>query len=100
MWHGEASPVGGRERGLQRLRRWTASCVAIAAGLTLVFAFLAAATFPGRSTASAADTSSQPSGGQGVQSTSGDQGFAQPTPPPAGFFGRGGSGAGARSGGS
>ncbi|HXM56105.1 MAG TPA: hypothetical protein VOB72_12000 [Candidatus Dormibacteraeota bacterium] len=109
MWQPDASPVEARERGLQRLRAWTTASAVLAAGLALVFALLAAGTFPGR-TASASDNSSgasnQAPGDQTQQRSSfGDQGFpqAQPQPPGGGFFGSGsgtGGQRGARSGGS
>src|SRR5437879_745419 len=99
------SPVEARERGLQRLRAWTTASAVLAAGLALVFALLAAGTFPGRP-AAAADSSSGAPGDQTQQQPSfGDPGAtqAQPKPPGGGFFGSGsGSGGirGARSGGS
>jgi hypothetical protein len=96
------SPVEERNRGLQRLRSWTVASAALAAGLVVFFAFLAAGSFPGHSSDAAAaapqaqtDPSSDDAGLQPVP----DQ--APPQAPPQGFFGGGGGGRrGAVSGGS
>jgi hypothetical protein len=94
----DVSPADARDRGLQRLRAWTTVSVALAAGLTALFAFLAAGSFPGRAAAaSAADPPSTP-----AAQSSDDQGFIEPQAPAQGFFGPGGGtgGGGVRSGGS
>ena len=90
-----------RDRGLQRLRRWTVGCVAAAAGLVGLVAVLAAGTFPGRaitgaaSSVGASDQPAQPSDSSGFQS-----GDDQPAAPPSGFFGGGGGSPSVASGGS
>jgi hypothetical protein len=104
MWQGQTPPVDAavaRDQGLRRLRSWTTFSAVLAAAGTLVFALLAAGTFPGRS-AVAADSSLSPAA-QPTQDSSGDQGAVQPQQPPGGFFGSGGGGGGGgrvRSGGS
>jgi hypothetical protein len=92
MWNPETSPAAARDRGLQRLRGWTTFSVILAAGLTAVFAFLAAGTFPGRSATATDSSSSSPSSTAPVQQPSSDQGVTQPEAPPGGFFGSGGGG--------
>jgi hypothetical protein len=97
-----------RERGLQRLRRWTTACVVGAAGLVGVFAVLAAGSFPGRATAGdsrggatfgGATSGAQPSDGSAAPSQPSDQSPGQspdqPAAPGGGYFG---SGAGGRQG--
>jgi len=97
-----------RERGLQRLRRWTTACVVGAAGLVAFFAVLAAGSFPGRATASdtsgGATSGGATSGGAATQPSDGSAALAQPsdqspgqsTEGPAatggGYFGSGGGG--------
>jgi hypothetical protein len=103
MWRDQTSRqttrVDARDQGLRRLRSWTTLSAVLAAAGTLVFAILAAGTFPGRG-AAAADSSPSPAA-QPTQDSSGDQGAVQPQQPPGGFFGSGGGGGGrVRSGGS
>lgn len=97
MRHAQPSPVEARERGLQRLRGWTTASAVLAAGLGVAFAFLAAATFPGRSAAASSAPAAQSSNDQGEQPASGDQGVAQAQAPPGGFFGSGSGSSGQRS---
>jgi hypothetical protein len=93
-----------RERGLQRLRRWTTACVVGAAGLVAFFAVLAAGSFPGRATdtsggatSSGAASGAQPTDGSAAPSQpsdqSPDQSSDQPAAPGGGYFGSGGGGA-------
>jgi hypothetical protein len=99
-----------RERGLQRLRRWTTACVVGAAALVAFFAVLAAGSFPGRATASdtsggatsggatpgGATSGAQPSDGSATPSQPADQSPGQssdqPAAPGGGYFGSGGGG--------
>jgi len=87
MWQGP-SPAEERDRGLRKVRDWTAAFVLVAAGLVAVVAALAAGSFPGHAAAAApADVSS--AGPSDDRSPS-----EQPLSPPGGFFNPGGRGGG------
>ncbi|HLH68099.1 MAG TPA: hypothetical protein VKY90_03500 [Candidatus Dormibacteraeota bacterium] len=110
------SPGAVRDRGLDRLRRWTVAVAAASAGLVGFFAVLAVNGFPGHPTGSGATStagSSSTSPASGPSSASapaqGSSGATQPAqasspsqpqPPPEGFFGQGGGGPMVVSGGS
>lgn len=102
MWQPDPSLVEARERGLQRLRAWTTAGALLAAGLAVVFALLAAGTFPGHDAAATGSGSAARSSGDQAQAQqpSQDPGLTRPQPPASGFFGSGGGTRGGRSGGS
>lgn len=89
-----------RERGLDRLRGWTAAAVIGAAALTALFAILAAGTFPGNQVAppsAPSDGSGQPGDAQANPlQTGGDQQRPVAQPPSGGFFGSGSTGGAGR----
>jgi hypothetical protein len=83
-----------RDRGLQRLRRWTVGCAVAAAGLVGLVAVLAAGTFPGRGIVQAAasagtSTDDQPPQPSDIPAQSGSGSLGAPS---SGFFGGGGGG--------
>jgi hypothetical protein len=91
--------VANRDRGLQRLRRWTVGCAITAAGLVGLVAVLAAGTFPGRGIVQAAasagtttdDQPPQPSDSSSSAAPA-QSGSGQLGAPSSGFFGSGSGG--------
>lgn len=107
----EPSPTEQRDRALDRLRRWTWGIAVGAIGLVGLFAIMAAASFPGRSSNPSSGSASTGGGSSDQSSGGGDDssqtfspdlgGGSQPQAPNQGFFGSGsGGGRGAVSGGS
>jgi hypothetical protein len=92
MWQGQPpSPAEERDRGIRKVRDWTAGLVAIAAALVAVFAGLAAYGFAGHNAIASADPSNASSTlPQDDQAPS----FDRPQSPPGGFFNPGGGGGG------